>query len=126
MRRAGTAGPRRPDDPPGAGRRHRRGPVLARRRSQVTGVCAFNDDVAMSVLAGLRHLGLEAPRDMAVIGVDDTPAAAVSWPPLTSVVQDLPGIAELYANSVRSALDGTAAPASTVEPNIRLAVRESA
>ncbi|WP_327348014.1 LacI family DNA-binding transcriptional regulator [Streptomyces europaeiscabiei] len=93
---------------------------------QVTGICAFNDDVAMSVLAGLRHLGLEAPRDMAVVGVDNTPAAAVSWPPLTSVVQDLPGIAELYADSVRAALDGAQAPGNPVEPHIRLEIRESA
>lgn len=93
---------------------------------QVTGICAFNDDVAMSVLAGLRRLGLEAPRDMAVIGVDNSPAAAVSSPPLTSVVQDLPGIAELYANSVRAALDGAPATGNQVEPRIRLEVRESA
>ncbi|UUU19421.1 LacI family DNA-binding transcriptional regulator [Streptomyces sp. DSM 40750] len=93
---------------------------------RVTGICAFNDDVAMSVLAGLRHLGLEAPRDMAVIGVDNSPAAAVSHPPLTSVVQDLPGIAELYADSVWAALDGAPASPNRVEPHIRLEVRDSA
>ncbi|WP_286249789.1 LacI family DNA-binding transcriptional regulator [Streptomyces graminofaciens] len=92
---------------------------------QVTGICAFNDDVAMSVLAGLRHLGLEAPRDMAVIGVDNSPAAAVSYPPLTTVVQDLPGIAELYANSVSVALDGAQVPGNPVEPQVRLEVRDS-
>ncbi|WP_326573415.1 LacI family transcriptional regulator [Streptomyces sp. NBC_00481] len=92
----------------------------------VTGICAFNDDVAMSVLAGLRRLGLEAPRDMAVVGVDNTPAAAVSSPPLTSVVQDLPGIAELYADSVRAALDSAEATGNQVQPHIRLEVRESA
>lgn len=93
---------------------------------QVTGICAFNDDVAMSVLAGLRHLGLEAPGDLAVIGVDNSPAAAVSHPPLTSVVQDLPGIAELYADSVRAALDGAPATGNRIEPHIRLEVRQSA
>ncbi|GAA4722300.1 hypothetical protein Prum_070880 [Phytohabitans rumicis] len=48
----------------------------------MTGICAFNDDVAMAVLAGLRHLGRQAPHDMAVIGVDGfdvfTPQAALS------------------------------------------------
>ncbi|GAA3829164.1 LacI family DNA-binding transcriptional regulator [Streptomyces phyllanthi] len=92
----------------------------------VTGICAFNDDVAMTVLAGLRHLGLQAPRDMAVIGVDNSPAAAVSCPPLTSVVQDLPAIAELYADTVTVALDGAQSPGNPVEPQIRLEVRESA
>lgn len=94
--------------------------------SPVTGICAFNDDVAVSVLSGLRYLGLEAPRDMAVVGVDNTPAAAVSWPPLTTVVQDLPGIAELYADSVRAALDGTPAAGLQAEPRIRLEIRGSA
>ncbi|MFF3371996.1 LacI family DNA-binding transcriptional regulator [Streptomyces sp. NPDC002680] len=92
----------------------------------VTGICAFNDEVAMTVLAGLRRLGLEAPRDMAVIGVDNTPAAAVACPPLTSVVQDLPAIAQLYADTVTAALDGAQPSGNRIEPQIRLEVRESA
>lgn len=63
---------------------------------------------------------------MALVGVDNTPAAAVSSPPLTSVVQDLPGIAELYADSVRAALDSAEATGNQVQPHIRLEVRESA
>ncbi|GAA0314701.1 LacI family DNA-binding transcriptional regulator [Streptomyces turgidiscabies] len=94
--------------------------------SPVTGICAFNDEVAMTVLAGLRRLGLEAPRDMAVIGVDDTPAAALAHPPLTTVVEDLPTVAELYANTVMAALDGEQASRDLFEPQIRLAARESA
>jgi DNA-binding LacI/PurR family transcriptional regulator len=34
----------------------------------VTGVCAYNDEVAFAVLAGLRERGLRAPADIAVIG----------------------------------------------------------
>ncbi|MDT0570289.1 LacI family DNA-binding transcriptional regulator [Streptomyces sp. DSM 3412] len=92
----------------------------------VTGICAFNDEVAMSVLAGLRHLGLEAPRDMAVVGVDGTPVAAVACPPLTTVVQDLPAIAEQCADTVTAALSGAQASDSPAEAHIRLVVRESA
>ena len=41
----------------------------------VTAVCAYNDEVALAVLAGLRAHGLTAPTDMAVVGVDNIPAA---------------------------------------------------
>ncbi|MFF1301916.1 LacI family DNA-binding transcriptional regulator [Streptomyces sp. NPDC058307] len=94
--------------------------------SPVTGICAFNDEVAMTVLAGLRQLGLEAPRDMAVIGVDDSPAAALACPPLTTVVEDLPAVAELYADTVMAALDETQVSGSSYKPQVRLEVRESA
>jgi DNA-binding LacI/PurR family transcriptional regulator len=31
-------------------------------------VCAFNDNTALAIRAGLRQLGLTAPNDLAVIG----------------------------------------------------------
>jgi DNA-binding LacI/PurR family transcriptional regulator len=55
----------------------------------VTAVCAFNDETAIAVLAGLRECGLTAPADLAVIGVDDIPTARLAAPPLTTVGVDL-------------------------------------
>ena len=55
----------------------------------VTGVCAFNDETAIAVLAGVRELGLTAPDGLAVIGVDDIPTARLTAPPLTTVSYDL-------------------------------------
>jgi DNA-binding LacI/PurR family transcriptional regulator len=52
---------------------------------EVTAVAAFDDDVALRVLAALRDLGLDAPADLAVIGFDATEHAALSTPPLTTV-----------------------------------------
>ncbi|WP_158847725.1 LacI family DNA-binding transcriptional regulator [Saccharothrix deserti] len=92
----------------------------------VTGICAFNDEIAMAVLSGLAHLGLEAPRDMAVVGVDDIPSAAVAHPPLTTVVQDFTAIAEHYADSVVAALNGEPIPATPVGDGFRLEIRGSA
>jgi len=92
----------------------------------VTGICAFNDEVAMGVLAGLRHLGLRAPHDLAVIGVDDVPAAAVAGPPLTTVVQDYAAIAEYQARCVVAALAGQPIPAAPIKGDYRLEVRDSA
>jgi DNA-binding LacI/PurR family transcriptional regulator len=92
----------------------------------VTGICAFNDEIAMAVLAGLAHLGLEAPRDMAVVGVDNIPSAAVAHPPLTTVVQDFTAIAEHCVRSVVAALDGDRIPIEPVKGQYRLEIRESA
>jgi DNA-binding LacI/PurR family transcriptional regulator len=51
----------------------------------VTAVCAYNDDVALAVLAGMAAHQLTAPTDLAVIGVDNIPTAALASPPLTTV-----------------------------------------
>ena len=91
----------------------------------VTGICAFNDEIATAVLAGLARHGLRAPQDMAVVGVDDLPGSAVAQPPLTTVVQDFTTIAAHYAQSVAAALRGERIPAEPLEAEYRLVIRES-
>lgn len=46
--------------------------------------CA-NDDMAAGLLHAARSRGLDVPRDLSVVGFDDTPIAAHLWPPLTTV-----------------------------------------
>lgn len=46
---------------------------------------AANDVLAMGVLQAVREAGLSVPRDVAVVGMDDTELAATAWPPLSSV-----------------------------------------
>ena len=55
-------------------------------------VCA-SDTMAMGVLHTLAELGLTAGKDIAVVGFDDSIAAAVSPPGLTSVRQPLEEVA---------------------------------
>ncbi|MET7474824.1 LacI family DNA-binding transcriptional regulator [Streptomyces sp. NPDC005648] len=92
----------------------------------VTGVCAFNDDVALAVLAGLNHLGLRAPGDLAVIGVDDISNAALAQPPLTTVVRDTEAIARGLARRLVDTLDGKQTPTDPIQDPLRVLVRESA
>ncbi|WP_280435364.1 LacI family DNA-binding transcriptional regulator [Nocardia carnea] len=80
--------------------------VQAWTRDSVSGVCAFDDDTALAVLAGLRETGRSAPADLAVIGADDIPAAALAGPPLTTVVFDLRSAGRRRAEAVVSALIG--------------------
>lgn len=58
---------------------------LRSRSAGVTAVAAFDDEVALRVLAAMADLGLSAPDDLAVIGFDDGPHGALWRPTLTSV-----------------------------------------
>ena len=50
-----------------------------------TAIFAGNDEMAVGVYMAARNLGLEIPRDLSVIGFDDSPIASRLWPLLTSV-----------------------------------------
>jgi DNA-binding LacI/PurR family transcriptional regulator len=68
---------------------------------RVTAIAAYDDGVALRVLAALRDLGLPVPGRVAVIGFDDTEYGALSQPPLTTVRMD----AESYGRrAARAAL----------------------
>ena len=84
--------------------------VDAWRAAGVGGVAAYNDEVAFAVLAGARIAGLAVPEDLAVIGVDDVPLAALASPPLTTVTQSIDREAEHLAARVLAALDGVEPP----------------
>jgi DNA-binding LacI/PurR family transcriptional regulator len=51
----------------------------------VTAVICFCDAMALGVYAGARRLGLAIPRDLSVVGYDDTPMASFTDPQLTTV-----------------------------------------
>ena len=76
----------------------------------VTAVAAYNDDVALAVLAGARAAGAAVPQELAVVGVDDVPAARLASPPLTTVWQSLAEQAHHLGVTVLAALDGEPAP----------------
>lgn len=50
-----------------------------------TAVFIASDLVAMGAIAGARSLGLNIPRDLAVVGFDDIPLARYMEPPLTTI-----------------------------------------
>jgi len=50
-----------------------------------TAIFASNDSMAVGALGALRELGVEIPRDMALVGFDDIPIARFLSPTLTSV-----------------------------------------
>lgn len=54
-------------------------------RDAATAIVCFNDLLAIGAMSGLRSLGLEPGRDVAVTGYDDIAEAEISAPTLTSV-----------------------------------------
>ena len=50
-----------------------------------TAIFAGNDEMAAGVYKAARNLGLKIPKDLSVVGFDDSPVASRMWPLLTSV-----------------------------------------
>lgn len=92
----------------------------------VTGVCAYNDQVALAVLAGARRAAVSTPEDLAVIGVDDIPAARLAVPSLTTVTTDERRLAAHLAATVLAALGGLPGPPPPGDDLVRVIARESA
>jgi DNA-binding LacI/PurR family transcriptional regulator len=96
------------------------------RHEKVTAVCAYNDDVALAVLAGMRRHGLTAPRDLAVIGVDDIPAAALTEPTLTTIMVDELVTARYVTDRLVASLAGKPPPLRPESGAISVVRRDSA
>jgi len=62
--------------------------LLARTRD-FTAMFCFNDMAAMGAIRAIKDAGLDVPRDISVVGFDDTTSAAFSVPSLTTVHQPL-------------------------------------
>ena len=79
----------------------------------ITAVFSSNDQMALGLMHAFREHGRRLPGDLSVVGFDDVPEAAHSWPPLTTVRQDFP---ELGRRCVARLLGLIGAPGSDVVP----------
>jgi DNA-binding LacI/PurR family transcriptional regulator len=96
------------------------------RAGGVTAVCAYNDEVALAVLAGMRPDGLAAPADLAVIGVDDIPAARLAAPALTTVTTDQAAVADHLSQTIVAAINGRPGPPILMTDLVQVVPRDSA
>lgn len=90
-----------------------------------TAVFASSDATALGVMAAARELGLAVPRDLSVVGYDDTWVAQWAVPPLTTIRQPMPEMGRAALRSVVAQADGGAPPSRRVELNTELVVRET-
>ncbi|MBN9743942.1 LacI family transcriptional regulator [Amycolatopsis sp. A1MSW2902] len=89
-----------------------------------TALLCMSDQLAFAAIAAAHRLGLRVPADVSIVGFDDTPQAAWSEPPLTTVRQDLAGKGRVAGELVMDLLAAAPVP-PPVELPVSLAVRES-
>jgi len=65
------------------------------------GICCYNDEVAIAVMAAARQLGLTVPEDVAVIGMDATEVGQLISPRLTTVRFDLAAVSRGIIDDLR-------------------------
>ena len=97
--------------------------LLARTRPDAI-LCA-NDLLAIGALAALHSAGLDVPGDVALVGMDNSPLSAVTWPTLTSVDLGSHERAHLAAELLLERIEGGGGEARVVTVEPRLVVRAS-
>jgi len=90
-----------------------------------TAIMAADDEIAVGVLATAHELGVRLPDDLSVTGFDDTPQAAWTTPPLTTVHQHLEGMGAMAVQTLRVMAEGQHPSSRHVELATSLTVRES-
>ncbi|WP_026876519.1 LacI family DNA-binding transcriptional regulator [Jiangella gansuensis] len=92
----------------------------------ITAVIAYDDMIALGLMARLNERGIRVGPDISVIGIDDSPMSGMAYPTLTSI--HVPG-SEAGAAAVDIVLDladaDVNAPAPLVQLETRLVVRGS-
>ncbi|HEX3284915.1 MAG TPA: substrate-binding domain-containing protein, partial [Mycobacterium sp.] len=79
--------------PPVEGRASTR-PARIRDGDHATAAVVFNDQSAVGFLATVRAAGINVPRQISVVGYDDSRLARATWARLTTIGQDSAAIAE--------------------------------
>jgi LacI family transcriptional regulator len=83
---------------------------LLQGKDRPTAIFASNDDMAAGALAAAHRLKLDVPRDLSIVGFDDTPLATTIWPNLTTIRQpvgELTRLAlEMLAKEIRRRRNG--------------------
>lgn len=91
-----------------------------------TAIFAYNDIIAIGVLRAASELDLSVPNDLSVVGFDDIPGAAFTFPPLTTVSLPKFEMGQRSAELLIGLINGEEASAQSNEMmDVNLVVRES-
>lgn len=100
---------------------------LLRLNPRPTAVFASNDLMALGAMLAMREENLRIPEDIALVGLDDIPAAKLVYPSLTTITQMQEDIGRIAAEMIFERIEGTAPDKSrVVEMPFKLIVRDSA
>jgi len=106
-----------------SGREHARD--LLRSADPPTAIMAADDEIAVGVLSTAHELGIRVPEELSVTGFDDTPQAAWTTPPLTTVHQHLEGMGAMAVQTILTMVDGGHPSSRHVELATSLTLRDS-
>jgi DNA-binding LacI/PurR family transcriptional regulator len=93
--------------------------------SDFTAVFAAGDQVAIGAMRALREAGRRIPADVSLVGIDDIDMDAFLCPPLTTVSQSIPRMAELGVGLLLDLIAGQAPEQVKLVIKPELVVRES-
>jgi len=96
---------------------------LRARGVEFDAIVAASDLIAIGALRALQDAQLEVPRQVAVVGFDDIPAASLTHPPLTTVMQDTRRAGQLLVETLLRQIAGDPATNSVIPT--RLVIRKS-
>ncbi|WP_425956928.1 LacI family DNA-binding transcriptional regulator [Xylanimonas sp. McL0601] len=106
-----------------AGARHARD--LLSTSAPPTAIMAADDEIAVGILATAHELGVRVPHQLSVIGFDDTPQAAWTTPPLTTVHQHLDGMGRMAVETALTMASGALPASRHTELGTTLALRDT-
>lgn len=86
-------------------------------------IFAATDTIAIGALRALKHMGLDVPGDISVVGFDDLPVARYISPALTTIRQNVSIAGELLVNHLVKLINGESVRSTLIPPE--LIVRES-
>lgn len=95
------------------------------KRFPVSALFAYNDLAAIGAMRAFEELGVSIPDDVALVGFDNTPLAAVARPALTTVAQPTREIGRIATDLLLEWIEGGAPEQGSVTLSPRLVVRES-
>ncbi|MEW2528679.1 LacI family DNA-binding transcriptional regulator [Streptomyces sp. NPDC047071] len=90
-----------------------------------TGIVCASDMMALGAIRAARQQGLDVPRDISVVGFDDSPLIAFTDPPLTTVRQPVQAMGQAAVRTLLEEVGGTPAPHSEFVFMPELVVRGS-
>ncbi|MFS8429375.1 LacI family DNA-binding transcriptional regulator [Xanthomonas campestris pv. plantaginis] len=91
--------------------------LLARKR-RPSAIFASNDDMAAAAISVAHRRGLDVPRDLSVVGFDDTSAATAVWPELTTVQQPIAAMADAALDILLKTIRAKERPARTMVDHV--------
>ena len=73
-------------------------------------IFAASDLIAIGAMRALAEAGRSVPDDVAIVGFDDIPAASMTTPPLTTVMQDIKRAGQVLVEALLAQIEGRDLP----------------